>query len=45
VADDETFCVYLATDEAAIRRHSEMSGFPVDRITEIRATIDPLTAE
>ena len=32
VADDKTFCVYLATDEAAIRRHSEMSGFPADRI-------------
>ena len=44
VADDKTFCVYLATDEAAIRRHSEMSGFPADRITEIRATIDPSTA-
>ena len=27
VADDKTFCVYLATDETAIRRHSEMSGF------------------
>ncbi|RPI34537.1 MAG: DUF4242 domain-containing protein [Hyphomicrobiaceae bacterium] len=26
VADDKTFCVYLATDEAAIRRHSEMSA-------------------
>lgn len=45
VADDKTFCVYLATDEAAIRRHSEMSGFPADRITEVRATIDPSTAE
>ena len=45
VADDKTFCVYLATDEAAIRRHSEMSGFPADRITEIRATIDPSTAK
>ena len=45
VADDKTFCVYLAMDEAAIRRHSEMSGFPADKITEIRATIDPSTAE
>jgi Protein of unknown function (DUF4242) len=45
VADDKTFCVYLATDETAIRRHSEMSGFPADRITEIRATIDTSTAE
>lgn len=44
VADDKTFCVYLATDEAAIRRHAEMSGFPADNIFEIRATIDPSTA-
>ena len=25
VADDKTFCVYLATNEAAIRRHSELT--------------------
>ncbi|MGH9552352.1 MAG: DUF4242 domain-containing protein [Terriglobales bacterium] len=45
VADDKTFCVYLATDEAAIRKHSEMSGFPANKITEIRGTIDPSTAK
>jgi hypothetical protein len=45
VADDKTFCVYLATDEEAIRRHSEMSGFPANKITEIRTVIDPSTAD
>jgi uncharacterized protein DUF4242 len=45
VADDRTFCVYLARDEAVIRRHAEMSGFPASRITEIRRTIDPTTAQ
>ena len=44
VADDKTFCVYLADNEAAIRRHAEISGFPANRITEIRRTIDPTTA-
>jgi hypothetical protein len=44
VADDKTFCVYLAKDEAVIRRHAEISGFPADRITEVRRTIDPTTA-
>ncbi len=44
VADDKTFCVYLATDEAMIRKHSELSGFPANRITEIRRSIDPTTA-
>lgn len=44
VADDKTFCVYLAKDEAIIYRHAEISGFPANRITEIRRTIDPTTA-
>jgi hypothetical protein len=43
VADDKTFCVYLAKDEAVIRRHSEISGFPANKITEIKRTIDPTT--
>ena len=44
VADDKTFCVYLAEDEAGIRKHSEISGFPATKITEIRRMIDPTTA-
>ena len=43
VAGDKTFCVYLARDEAIIRKHSEMSGFPASKITEIRKMIDPTT--
>ncbi len=44
VADDKTFCVYLAKDEEVIRRHAELSGFPANKITEVRRTIDPTTA-
>jgi hypothetical protein len=44
VADDKTFCVYLAKDEAVIRKHAEISGFPANKITEIRRMIDPTTA-
>jgi hypothetical protein len=43
VAGDKTFCVYLAKDEDIIRKHSEMSGFPASKITEIRKMIDPTT--
>jgi hypothetical protein len=43
VADDKTFCVYLATDESVIRRHAEISGFPATKITEIKRMIDPTT--
>jgi hypothetical protein len=44
VAADRTFCVYLAANEEAIRKHAELSGIPVTRIVEIPQIIDPLTA-
>jgi hypothetical protein len=44
VADNKTFCIYLADDEATIRKHAELSGFPADVITEISTIIDPTTA-
>jgi hypothetical protein len=44
VAADKTFCVYLAKDEAIIRKHAEISGFPATKITEVRKMIDPTTA-
>lgn len=43
VAANKTFCVYLAKDEATIRKHAEMSGFPASKITEVRKMIDPTT--
>jgi Protein of unknown function (DUF4242) len=44
VADNKTFCVYLAKDEVVIKKHAEMSGFPATKITEVRKMIDPTTA-
>ena len=44
VADNKTFCVYLAKDEAIIRRHAEISGFPASKITAVKTMIDPTTA-
>jgi Protein of unknown function (DUF4242) len=43
VADNKTFCVYLAKDEGVIRKHAEISGFPATKITEVRKMIDPTT--
>ena len=43
VADNKTFCVYLAKDEGIIRKHAEISGFPATKITEVRKMIDPTT--
>ena len=43
VASDKTFCVYLAEDEAVIKKHAEISGFPATKITAIAKMIDPTT--
>jgi hypothetical protein len=43
VVADKTFCVYLAKDEAIIRKHAQMSGFPATTISEVRTVIDPTT--
>lgn len=44
VANDKTFCVYLAEDEATIHEHARLSGFPASKITPINGLIDPVTA-
>jgi enamine deaminase RidA (YjgF/YER057c/UK114 family) len=44
VTADKTFCLYMAKDEAIIRRHAELSGFPATKVTEIGGVIDPTTA-
>lgn len=44
MAVDKTFCIYLAEDEAAIREHARLSGFPATKITPVNGIIDPTTA-
>lgn len=44
VADDRLFCIYLADEEKDVRKHAELSGFPANRIVEVRRVIDPMTA-
>ena len=44
VANNKTFCIYLAEDEAAIHEHAKLSGFPANRITPVSSIIDPTTA-
>lgn len=45
VTDEKIYCVYRAPSEELIRQHAEMAGFPANSIAEVRATIDPTTAE
>ena len=45
VTDDKIYCVYIAPDEAAVREHAKQGGFPANRVSRIRTTIDPTTSE
>jgi hypothetical protein len=45
VTDDKIYCVYIAPDEATVREHAQMGGFPANRVSRVRATIDPTTSE
>ena len=45
VTGDKIYCVYIAPNEELIREHARQGGFPADRISEIKATIDPTTSE
>lgn len=45
VTGDKVYCVYLAPDEATVREHASLGGFPANRVSEVAAVIDPTTAE
>ena len=45
VTGDKIFCVYIAPNEELVREHARRAGFPADRISEVKAIIDPTTAE
>jgi hypothetical protein len=45
VTDNKIYCIYVAPDEAAVRKHAELGGFPANSVAEVRTVIDPTTAE
>ena len=45
VTDDKIYCVYVAPNEEAVREHAQQGGFPANQISQVRAMIDPTTAE
>jgi hypothetical protein len=45
VTGDKVYCIYIAPDEEMIREHARLGGFPANKISEVRAMIDPTTAE
>jgi len=44
VTANKIYCVYMAKDEAIVRKHAEISGFPANKISEVKLVIDPTTA-
>jgi hypothetical protein len=45
VTQDKIYCVYIAPNEAMVREHAKQGGFPANRISEVKRTIDPTSAE
>jgi hypothetical protein len=44
VTGEKIYCVYIAPNEEIIREHAAQGGFPCNRISEVKAVIDPATA-
>ncbi len=42
---DEIYCIYNAPNEEMVREHASQGGFPANRVAEVKAVIDPTTAE
>ena len=44
VVNDKTFCIYIADSAASVMEHAKLSGFPANKVTEVRTVIEPMTA-
>ena len=45
VTGDKVYCIYIAPSEDLVREHARQGGFPANRVSEVAAVIDPVTAE
>jgi hypothetical protein len=45
VTGDKVYCVYIAPDEATVREHAQLGGFPANAVNRVTSIIDPTTAE
>ena len=45
VTTDKIYCVYIAPNEEMVLQHAEQAGFPANRVSEVKAMIDPTTTE
>ena len=45
VTDNKIYCIYNAPNEELVREHAKRGGFPANKISEVKAMIDPVTSE
>ncbi len=45
VTADKIYCIYNAPNEEMVREHAKRGGFPANKISEVKAIIDPITSE
>jgi hypothetical protein len=45
VTCNHIYCTYSAPNEEMVREHARRAGFPADRVSIIRTSIDPTTAQ
>lgn len=45
VTGNKIYCVYIAPNKEMVLEHAQKGGFPANAINEVKAIIDPVTAE
>ena len=45
VTDDKIYCIYIAPNKEMVLEHARQGGFPANSVAQVRAIIDPTTAE
>jgi hypothetical protein len=45
LTQNKFYCVYIAPNADIILQHAEMSGFPADRVEEVKGLLDSTTAQ
>ena len=44
VTDDKIYCIHVAESEDVVREHARRGKFPINTVSEVKAVIDPQTA-
>ena len=45
VTNDKIYCIYIAPNVEMVLEHARQGGFPANSVEEVKAVIDPTTAE